>query len=660
MAAKSRSISKSRSTTRVVSNSKSSLSWLRRKWVIAAIVLVIAAIGTVTLVLTRAADPAGVIQLSAGNFCLDNNAGRTDNGNQISVWGCHGQKAQQWTVAADGTIRTQGNWCLDVPNASTQPQTYVELWSCHGGAPQQWRINSNGSIVNPHSGLCLDNKGATLRDDNRVWMWPCNNSSAQIWITPKPAVTPTPPTAPTTPTACNPLPLTMPSIASMRASKKKVFAFYFPPFPVSIDNKAPANDSYASWVNSYNSEGGKYDLRDRPIGRNIATRSDWKQADFETEIRRAIEVGIDGFVWEYHTSSDARWNQLPAMLAAAKKVDPGFKIQLSPDFDAAAGATPDSVFTDVMKVADDTSIYRTDDGKIVLSPFYPERQPVSFWDSLQSKLAAKGVKTALVPMFLSWSGSTTEKAEWTKDHVYGYSQWGTRSTSGINTLDKDAAEAHRRGGIWMQPVAFEDTRSYDGRFWESNNSSLLRESFQSAIANNADWVVMNTWNDYTESWMSPSTERGYAVTDVASYYITWFKTGKAPSISQDAVYWFHRSQRTDAPYAQAPTGRNGQKVTMAVPNGNAASNDVEMVAFLTAPGRLTITQGSTVKVMDAGAGVTSFKTSAIAGTTPVFTIQRNSQTVKTVTSDTAVRASVPFQDMMYHAGGGATTTCARP
>ena len=544
--------------------------------------------------------------------------------------------------------------------ASKKSETLVQLYSCNGTVAQKWTLQNNGSIVNPNSGLCLDDQWGHATNGNQIWVYTCNGTTAQKWTTPKPAnpQTPPPPTNPQQPGACNPLPITLPSLSSQRASTKKVFAYYFPPFPVSVDNKAPGSDNYSSWVNSLNSQGGKYDLRDRPLARSPWARTDWKQADFEVEIRRAMQAGIDGFIWEYHTSSDARWNQLPAMLAAVKAVDPGFKIQLSPDFDSAQGATPDSVVSDIMKVKDDASIYRTADGSIVLSPFYPERQPVAFWDALRSKLAAKGVKTALVPMFLSWSGSATEKADW-RGHTYGYSSWGTRSPSGIATLNKDALEAHARGGVWMQPVAFEDTRAYDGRYWESQNSSLMRQSFESAITNNADWVVLTTWNDYTESWMSPSQERGYSVTDVASYYIQWFKAGVRPAVTQDALYWFHRSQPTNAPFSTQPTGRNGQKISMAVPNGGAATNDVELVAFLTSPGRLTITQGSTVKTMDAPAGLTSFKVPLVPGTTPRFSLQRGQVITKTLQSDTPIRASVTFQDMMYHGGGG-VTTCTRP
>jgi hypothetical protein len=456
---------------------------------------------------------------------------------------------------------------------------------------------------------------------------------------------------------CNPLPVSLPAPSTLRASKKKVFAYYFPPFPVSVENKAPAVDYYSQWQYSLNSKGGAYDLRDRPIGRDPRTQANWKQLDFEVEIRRAIEVGIDGFIWEYHDSAtDQRFDQLPALLAAAKAVDPGFKIMLSPDFPTTAGASPDPVVTIVARVKSDPSIYRLDDGRIVLAPFYPERQPTAWWDSVHDTLAAQGADTALVPIFLSWGGGT-EKSDW-NSHVYGYSSWGTRWVSGTGTYTKDSQAAHARGRIWMQPVAFEDTRSYDGRYWEASNSGLLRSSFETAIQSGADWVAMITWNDYTESWMSPSQQRGYAVTDVASYYIDWFKTGKAPAITQDALYYVHRSQRTDAPFSASPIGRNGSPVTMKVPNGDPASDQVELVAFLTTAGKLVITQGSTVRTMDAAAGVVSFKVPIVAGTTPVFQLQRAGTTVQTITSKTPIKSQVTFQDMMYHAGGG--LSCTRP
>ena len=474
---------------------------------------------------------------------------------------------------------------------------------------------------------------------------------------PAPLNAATPSATPTaTTTACNPLPFNLPAPANRHTSAKKAWAYYFPPFPLAVDSPDPSRDVYPRWMDTHNSINGAYDLRDRPQTPQRAAQTTWRQADFEKEVRQAVGAGLDGFIWEYHSSTDVRWQQLPAMLAAARAVDPGFKIMLSPDFNTAAGSTSDSVYNDVMKVKDDPSIYRNNAG-IVLAPFYPERKSPTWWDGLRNRLAASGVKSNLVPIFISWGGGT-QKTDW-NNSVSGYSQWGTRVASGVPTLARESAEAHRRGRTYMQPVAFEDSRSYDGRYWESSNSSTLRDSLASAISSNADSIALIAWNDYTESWVAPSNNRGYAVLDMAAYYISWFKSGVKPTITQDALYWSHRSQLTNAPYTKTPIGRNGKPAPMYIPNGDAAKNEVELVAVLKAPGRLTITQGSNVKTMDAPAGLTSFKVPLVAGTTPSFKLARSGTTVQTVTSNTPVRSSVVYQDMIYRAGGGVATNCAR-
>lgn len=457
--------------------------------------------------------------------------------------------------------------------------------------------------------------------------------------------------------ACTALPFNKPSAATEQSYAKKVFAYYFPPFPLSVDNKNPTSDSYSHWFESYNSQNGAYDLRDRPLSPAPQTASNWKEADFEIEVRQAEAAGLDGFIWEYHDSSDARWNELPDMLAAAHAVDPGFRIMLSPDFPTTAGATTDSVYNDVMVVKNNAAIYKNSAGDIVLAPFYPERQPATWWTDLISRLSSAGVKATLNPIFLSWAQG--QYPEWNTSSLTGYSQWGTRTDSGITGLTTDTKQAHNLGKLWMQPIAFEDTRSYDGRYWEASNSSLLRDSFTSAIQNGADSIAMITWNDYTESWMEPSQERGHTILNVSAYYIDWFKTGTAPAITNDALYWFHRSQPTTAPFSSQPIGRSGQPVTMNIANGDPAANQVELLAFLKTPGTLVIKQDSNVQTEAAPAGVVSFKVPLVAGTTPVFELQRGGVTTLTKTSDTPIRSSVAYQDMMYHAGGGTANQCAQ-
>lgn len=444
-----------------------------------------------------------------------------------------------------------------------------------------------------------------------------------------------------------------PSVGSLRSAKKKAFAFYFPPYPISIENKAQGSDYWAKWTTEEGrgATGTKQgeELLDRPIGRAPLSSSNWRQKDFETEIRQAIAMGLDGFIWEYHSvSSDARWTRLPEMLAAAKAVDSGFRIMLSPDLQQGADTPADAVVTDMVKVKDEPAVHRVD-GKIVMAPFYPERKSAAWWDGVRSTLAGRGVPTVLVPIFLS--GSPNVRAgEWNTS-VHGYSIWGNRWAGGADSIRKGAVEAHAHDRVYMAPIAFEDTRVHSGRFWESSNSGALRAQMEKAITGGADWLALITWNDYSESWMAPSLKRGYAVGDLVAYYTTWFKTGRKPALKRDALYYFHRSHRTDAPYDTSK-----QQIPMRIDAGDAATNHVELLAFLSAPGRLVIRQGGTVQTKDVtAAGMVSFKVAMVPGTTPSFEVQRGGRTVQTVASKTPIRARVTYQEMMYHAGGG--TAC---
>ncbi|WP_185845284.1 endo-1,3-alpha-glucanase family glycosylhydrolase [Nonomuraea sp. WAC 01424] len=483
-----------------------------------------------------------------------------------------------------------------------------------------------------------------------------------------PTTGPTPTASPTTSPTVSPtasptatgsvpcLPFDKPAASTLRSYDKKVFAFYFPPYPLSIDNKDPAKDQYASWLDPagsngmYAEQGGH--SRDRPLTRPVRS-GDWRQADFEVEVRQAIAMGLDGFIYEHHTStSDQRFNQFPKMLAAAKAVDPGFRIMLSPDFPTTKGAAPDKVISDVLMAKGHPSLYKLPDGTIPLAPFYPERQSPAWWDTVREKLAAQGMKTVLVPIFLDWSGSG--KTEW-NDSVAGYSSWGVRWQSSTDGYRKSGIEAAKRGKFYMAPAALEDVRPRDKRYWEPSNSGTLRQSFVKAMEGDADIVNLLTWNDYAESWLAPSVERGYAPADVVAYYTTWFKTGKEPSVKRDALYYFHRSHRTDAPF-------DASKQTIgaiSIPYGDAATNNVELLAFVKEAGTLTIKQGTDVQTKEVtGPGMVSFKAPMVPGTTPVFELKRNGKVVQTVKSDTAIVKSVVYQDLINHAGGG--VPCSRP
>ena len=181
--------------------------------------------------------------------------------------------------------------------------------------------------------------------------------------------------------------------------------------------------------------------------------------------------------------------------------------------------------------------------------------------------------------------------------------------------------AHRNyGKIFMMPVDPQQYRPKESTYWEAGNSAAFRSSWMSAISGNADWVQLVTWSDFSESSeiepytdATSRTDIGTGFYDLNAFYATWFLTGKQPPITHDVLYYFYRREPTDA---AAPAQSAPNKIVNSSPEDN-----IEVLAFLTAPGELKITIGGQTSVQNAPAGMTSFKVHTAPGT-PVFSLAR--------------------------------------
>ncbi|HXP18644.1 MAG TPA: arabinofuranosidase catalytic domain-containing protein [Streptosporangiaceae bacterium] len=115
--------------------------------------------------------------------CADNNNGSATPGNKVQMWTCDGNAAaQNWTVAANGTIQIDGG-CLDITGASFSNGTLIEWWPCNGGSNQQWQA-VKGQLVNPASGKCLDDPAFNTANGTQLILWACNGGSNQQWAPP--------------------------------------------------------------------------------------------------------------------------------------------------------------------------------------------------------------------------------------------------------------------------------------------------------------------------------------------------------------------------------------------------------------------------------------------------------------------------------------------
>jgi Glycosyl hydrolase family 71 len=504
---------------------------------------------------------------------------------------------------------------------------------------------------------------------------PAATSPAPAIITPAPkapATTPTTPKtapAPTTPAsstvvtnftgvddAC--VALTMPSADALFASTKKVFAHYFFPFPVSLDNSPPVSDYYNTQYLTKDGESGKWlaqggYLRQRPLGTTPGTRSSWQLLNMQAEVRAAIARGITGFAFDVMSVSEATGSDSPLQLlmTAAHAVDSRFKIMVMPDI-TSLGSNSSAVIQIIAAVANNPAAYRLADGRLVASAFDASLNSVGWWTAVLNQLSSQGIKVAFVPTFLSWANSAAAFAPIS----YGIADWGTATATVATQTIGDAETVHSMyGKIFMTPVDPQQFRPKDFLYWEAGNSSAFRNAWMSSIDGAADWVQLVTWNDFSESGqISPYTDTslrgdiGTGYYNLTGYYAAWFLTGQQPAITHDVLHYFYRREPSTA--AGPAQSQRDTSVT------GETEDDIELVAFLTAPAALKITIGGKTYTHNAAAGVVSFKIPSQPGV-PLFTLSRNGADVFSFEGGIQIygASGLPsgVQDLTYWSGSAA-------
>jgi hypothetical protein len=263
-------------------------------------------------------------------------------------------------------------------------------------------------------------------------------------------------------------------------------------------------------------------------------------------------------------------------------------------------------------------------------------------------LAGRGIRVAFLPTFLNTRNATPAHL----GLATAVGEWGGNFVEGAASMEGVAAAVRRAGKQWMAPVWPQDFRPKDGVYGEAQNSRLFRDGWMSAIKTQAEYVQLITWNDYSEaSEIRPSTGIQFSFYDLAAYYIDWFKSGRAPVVTRDVLYYFHRVEAID-PHAFA----SSQSAPMTLLWGRRPFNDIELVAFLTAAGQLEIDIAGTRRSMAAAAGM-NIMSVPLANGRPAFRLTRDERVVVEFSSDFTIHRVGPYQDLLYR-GGSSTRPAA--
>jgi hypothetical protein len=603
----------------------------------------------------RIVDSSGGVWTLAGGVCFRNGvqAGTCNSLNTLLVvsgviyarstngtwWRWTG--SSWWSVVGDPRAVASASGTT-IPSAAQITDATGGVWTLNGGVCllngfQAANCSSAKTLLFYQNSIYL---GST---DGTWWIW---NGSGWTSVAGNPQLA-TSAAVTNASNAC--LPFAPVTSDVLFASSKKVFAHYFSPMPLSIDNVEPTQDYYninflrkSGEHNKFFSAGGY--LRQRPLPVYPSSDLNWRLINAEREVSMAIARGITGFTADIFSTTDVVGPNGPIfiLLKAAAAVDSRFKIVLVPE-----AMTQSDVETIVQSVASNPAVYRLPDGRIVLSPWNASYNTASWWSSVLIYLAAHGTSVAFVPQFLGWTANAIAFSSIS----YGFSDWGTAMPNTWAMLS--ASTAHNvYGKIWMQAVRAEDYRPKDFLYWEASNSETFRDSWMNAISGGADWANLVTWSDFSESTeVEPYTDAtlagniGTGYYNLNLYYATWFLTGHQPTISKDVFYYFYRREPVTA--AAAAQTRLASVAT------GIPENNIELLAFLTSPGTLTIQIGGQTYTHDAPGGMTSFKVPLQAGT-PQFSLSRNGSTVFSLKGGTQIYGAggIPsgVQDLTYWSG----------
>lgn len=453
-----------------------------------------------------------------------------------------------------------------------------------------------------------------------------------------------PPTEPGTPTQPGP---TGPGQPGDFGTDAKVFAHYYPFYPISYENLPPDRDYYAREFLTPDGENGKHAayagyLRDRPIPR-APLGGDWRMQDKRNEIRDAKAAGLDGFQVNILDLFGQNWDWANQIMKAS---------DLEGDFTVVPMLDQTTLANDsVTEIADKTAELlqyestQTIGGEKVVSTFCAECRTVAWWtEFIRQMEQVHGIPIKFIATFV---GGTVAQMREFAPIAYGVGSWGTRNAENALRMPNYAASAHELGLKWMSAVAVQDARPRWSTYAEAGNTDTLRATWQRAREDGADFVQLTTWNDFSESTQfAPSVAHGRVFVDLNRYFADWYKKGAPPAIFEDHVYVTHRIQKYDADPASGiklmQPNLGGSKV--------APRDTAEALVLLTAPATVTLTSGANTVTKALPAGLSTVLVPLDYGTVSARVV-RDGRTTASVSSPHTVVRTPAVQDMQYYAAG---------
>ena len=428
-----------------------------------------------------------------------------------------------------------------------------------------------------------------------------------------------------------------------------------------------------------------------------------KIAGYEREIRQAQALGIDGFALNVggwlRESYYIRYTS--EMFEAALRLHSGFLLMFSADMCCGNGiADVEDMMRRFAANPHYRGIYFQHDHRAVLTTFAGDKLGPAAWQQLRNDLEhGTNLSTSLEPTALSpavavpsdaplrvflvpaffWGGELPQPIavqqgvdQW-RDILDGAFYWGIAGVPGSGTpLDQLPSSAsyakslHAAGKLYMAPICLGFWGANANRYYDYSGGAGMGAMWRDVIEHtHPEWVEIITWNDFIEgTYVSPiddpnrypqanfltgtgvpSGTLGYfhshaGSNDLLAYYIRWYKTGRQPPISRDALTFFYRTQPKDHD-AGAPS--------VAHKYGPVADM-IYITARLTSPALLLVVSGKHVTMLNLRAGLSEVSAPYKSGDKPELHLKRAGRTVLSVSGADTIEASPRYNNFYLSIG----------
>ncbi|KAG1722687.1 glycoside hydrolase family 71 protein [Suillus paluster] len=256
----------------------------------------------------------------------------------------------------------------------------------------------------------------------------------------------------------------------------------------------------------------------------------YAESDWTNDITTAQSIGIDGFALNI-AANDYEVDRIVDAYAAAESL--GFKLLYS--FDMTYTWQQSDMVNIVANHSSSPSTFLWKD-TILVSTYSGESYGEDFWASFKSTLQSQGIDITLAPAFTTYrdpSDATSLVSTFPSiDGFFNWWSWPADVDANLTTATDLAYQAavSSLSGPYIMSVSPWQFKNLDGAGdWVEYSDTLWNYRWQQAVNDvKPDIVYLGT--------QAPLYVDGFvhaAWRDVAQYYISWFKTGSAPTITKD-------------------------------------------------------------------------------------------------------------------------------